>query len=101
MTALDYLRNHDLHAEPLPGERIYVWPGELITDEIRLWIRSHKAALLRELVPANDDNRRMAWRILRDGKPFATMIGWIYSREEALLSARSRWPNWKIDVGDV
>ncbi|MGP5711270.1 hypothetical protein ACTXPD_04550 [Vreelandella alkaliphila] len=97
MAALDYLRNHDLHAEPLPGERLYVWPSENITDDIRIWIKSHKAALLRELIPAND-NRRMAWRILRDGKPLATLVGGLRTHEEAVKSARSRWPNWNIEV---
>ncbi|MGO2009951.1 hypothetical protein [Vreelandella alkaliphila] len=97
MAALDYLRNHGLHADPLPGERLYVWPSENITDEIRIWIKSHKAALLRELVPAND-NRRMAWRVLRDGKPFTTLVGRLITQEEALLAAQCRWPDWKIEV---
>lgn len=96
MAALDYLRNHGLHADPLPGERLYIWPSERITDDIRVWIKSHKAALLRELVPAND-NRRMAWRVLRDGKPM-TMLGKIMTYEEALESAKARWPHNSIVV---
>ena len=97
MAALDYLRNHGLHADPLPGERLYVWPSERITDDIRIWIKSHKAALLRELVPAND-NRRMSWRVLRDGKPFTTLVGRLMTREEALLAAQCRWPGWNVEV---
>ncbi len=96
MAVLDYLRNHGLHADPLPGERIYVWPSERITDDIRIWIKSHKAALLRELVPAND-NRRMAWRVIRDGKPM-TMLGKIMTYEEAVESAKARWPHSSIVV---
>src|SRR5690554_3848207 len=97
MSAIDFLRNHELNAEPLPGERLYIWPSENITPELRTWIKGHKAALLRELAPANDD-RRMAWRILCDGKPLATLVGRLYSREEAIEAARSRWPNWNIEV---
>lgn len=97
MSAIDYLRAHELHAEPLPGQRLYVWPSENITDDIRVWIKSHKAALLRELIPANDD-RLMAWRVLRDGQPFTTMVGRLLTHDEALLSAKSRWPHWNIEV---
>lgn len=97
MAIIDYLTARDLHVDPLPGERIYVWPSENITPEVRTWIKQHKAALLRELVPANDD-RRFAWRVLCDGKPFTTMVGRLCSEEEALASARARWPDWVITV---
>lgn len=97
MHALDYLHTHGLHAEPLPGNHLSVWPAELITPEVRLWIREHKQDLLKEMVPANDD-RRMAWRILKDGKPFTTLCGKLYTQDEALHAARCRWPNENIEV---
>lgn len=54
MAAIDYLRAHDLLAEPLPGGRIYVWPADNITDEVRVWIKAHRDELLEELTAAND-----------------------------------------------
>lgn len=97
MAALDYLHTRGLHAEPLPGNQLSVWPADLITSEVRLWIRDHKLDLLRELVPANDD-RRMAWRVLNNGKPFTTMCGKLYTHDEAQEAAQSRWPNENIEV---
>jgi len=96
MAAIDYLRAHDLLAEPLPGGRIYVWPADNITDEVRVWIKSHKAELLQELSPANS-NRRRSWRVIRGGKPIATMVGKLMSPEEALVAARARWSDAGIE----
>jgi hypothetical protein len=39
----------------------------------------------------------MAWRVLRDGKPM-TMLGKIMTYEEALESAKARWPHNSIVV---
>ncbi|WP_016856003.1 hypothetical protein [Halomonas smyrnensis] len=96
MAALDYLRAHDLHAEPMPGGRLYVWPSENITDEARVWIKSHKADLLRELSPANSDRQR-SWRVIVGGKAM-TMVSRdrLLSPEEALEAARSRWTDARI-----
>ncbi|MEA3250555.1 MAG: hypothetical protein U9Q35_03090 [Pseudomonadota bacterium] len=96
MAAIDYLHNHGLQVEPLPGDQLSVWPADLITPEVRLWIRDHKHDLLSELVPANDD-RRMTWRVVRNGQGI-TMLGRPMSYEQALESAKARWPNDSIIV---
>ena len=36
------------------------------------------------------------WRVLRNGKPFATMIGASQTHEEALKSARFHWPDCEV-----
>ena len=63
MAAIDYLRAHDLHADPLPGGRIYVWPADNITPEVRVWIKAHKSELLQELSPTNSEDglSRLDW----------------------------------------
>lgn len=96
MAAIDYLKQLGLNAEPLPGNNLSVWPADLITPEVRLWVRQHKIDLLRELVPAND-GRRVSWRVIRNGKAM-TMLGKIMSYEQALESARARWPHDDIQV---
>ena len=96
MAAIDYLHAHGLDAEPLPGNHLSVWPAELITPEVRLWIREHKHDLLSELIPANDD-RRMAWRVVLNGQGI-TMLGRPMSYEQALESARARWPQHDIAI---
>ncbi|WP_275286614.1 hypothetical protein [Halomonas elongata] len=96
MAALDYLKAHELEAGPLPGGRLYVWPAENITEETRVWIKSHKAELLQELAPANSD-KRLAWRVIQGGKPIATMVGKLMSPEEALAAARARWSDATVE----
>lgn len=96
MAALDYLKAYELEAEPLPGGRLYVWPAENITDEARVWIQAHKAELLAELAPADSD-KRLSWRVIRGGNPTATMVGKLMSPEEALATARARWPDANIE----
>ncbi|CAM4017277.1 hypothetical protein VRRI112168_10800 [Vreelandella rituensis] len=96
MAAIDYLNRLGLHVEPLPGNRISVWPVDNITSDVRVWIREHKPDLLRELLAAND-NTRIAWRVVRNGKPM-TMLGKVMTYEEALESAQGRWPRDDIRV---
>lgn len=96
MAAIDYLRAHDLNADPMPGGRIYVWPADNITDDVRVWIKAHKAELLQELSPANS-SKRMSWKVIRGGKPIATLCGKLMSPEEALEAARARWSDASIE----
>lgn len=96
MAALDYLRAHGLEAEPLPGGQLSVWPADAITAEVRVWIKAHKGELLSELSPVNSDKRR-SWRVIRGGKPIATLCGRLMSPEEALEAARYRWSDARIE----
>lgn len=53
MAALDYLRGAGLAVE-LEGERLRVTPADLITADLRQFVRDHRAELLAELSAAND-----------------------------------------------
>lgn len=98
MAAIDYLLDHGLQAKVLPDKRLYVWPSENITPEVRLWIRMHKAEVLRELLPAND-NRRAAWHITHNGKHIVMLaMDEPLTREQALESAKARWPHDEIGI---
>lgn len=53
MAALDYLRRAGLAVEA-NGERLRLRPIERVTDELRQYVRNHRAELLMELSAAND-----------------------------------------------
>lgn len=53
MAALDYLRRAGLTVETV-ADKLRVSPVELITDDIRQFVRKHRAELLVELSTAND-----------------------------------------------
>ncbi|WP_374378999.1 TubC N-terminal docking domain-related protein [Pseudomonas fluvialis] len=53
MAALDYLRRAGLAVE-LEGNRLRVTPADLITADLRQFVRDHRAELLAELSAAND-----------------------------------------------
>ncbi|WP_434984012.1 hypothetical protein [Vreelandella zhaodongensis] len=103
MAALDYLRNHGLHAEPLPGERLYVWPSGRITDDIRIWIKSHKDELLTELSAANHPRfslgaRKRAWLVRIDLQRMTVVSPHARTKAEALASVSARWPNANVEA---
>lgn len=58
MSALAYLHNHGLSAEPLPDGKLSISPVMNITPEIRNWIRAHKADVLAELAREADEDAR-------------------------------------------
>ncbi|WP_048306465.1 hypothetical protein [Halomonas sp. PR-M31] len=94
MTAIDYLRERELYAGARRDGRITVWPKHNITPQIRAWIQQHKNQLLLELKPRGDLN---VWRIKIDGKPI-TMLSLCSTQDEALQSARGRWPVAYIEI---
>lgn len=51
--ALAVLTSAGLTARPMPGGKLYVEPATRLTDDLRQYIRSHKADILAELA-AND-----------------------------------------------
>lgn len=55
MAALDYLRRAGLSVERV-ADRLRVSPAKHITDNVRDFIREHRAELLAELSAANDGN---------------------------------------------
>ena len=99
MAALDYLRRAGLAVE-LEGNRLRVTPADLITADLRQFVRDHRAELLAELNAANDsthlptsDPKRAAWRITRAGQPIGYIVGQPMTYSEALAAARWRWPD--------
>ncbi len=71
MTALAYLHENGLEAEPLRGDQVAVWPEQSITPAMELWIIEHKAQLVTELCrsgqsakPCREQER--AWRSAHD-----------------------------------
>lgn len=94
MAALVYLKDNELYAEALRGERLRVWPRRNITPEVRVWIQQNKAQLLKELVPAGELH---AWRVKVDGKPMA-MLSPCKTVAEAAASAQARWPGAQVEV---
>lgn len=97
MSALAYLHKHGLDAEPLPGERIAVWPEEAITPALEDWIIHHKPEIISELRRAQR-GFLIPWEVLKNGKRLATMLTPCSSKAEAEESARSRWPQDSISV---
>ncbi|MGO2133099.1 MAG: hypothetical protein ACTH3D_09400 [Halomonas sp.] len=94
MAALAYLKNNELYAEALRGERLRVWPRRNITPEVRVWIQQNKAQLLKELMPAGE---LRPWRVNIDGKAFS-MLSSCKTLAEAQASAEARWPHSQVKV---
>lgn len=94
MAALAYLKDNNLYAEALRGERLRVWPRRNITPEVRVWIRQNKAQLIKELMPAGELH---AWRVRIDGKTMA-MLSPCKTAAEAKASAKARWPGAQVEV---
>jgi hypothetical protein len=97
MTSLAYLHEHGLDAETLMGDQISVWPKEAITPALELWIIEHKAALIAEL-RRSQSGPLVPWRVFRGDTCIATMLSPCQTPEEALDSARQRWPGKAVTV---
>ena len=86
-----------LDAENLIGDQIAIWPEEAISPDLEAWIVQHKAELIAEL----RESRRSTltpWHVYCDGKPLATMLSPCQTPEEALSSARARWPRKHLTI---
>ncbi|MCY1312812.1 hypothetical protein D9M70_632710 [compost metagenome] len=55
--------------------------------------------MLAELAANDGQERRSNWKIIRDGKSIATMIGDPMTYSEALEAARWRWSDAEVDHG--
>lgn len=94
MAVLTYLKDNDLYAEAIRGERLRVWPQRNITPEVRDWIKQHKAQLIKELTPKGE---LRAWHLRINGKA-VTMLSPCKTRSEAAASASARWPDYQVEV---
>jgi len=74
------------------GGRLFVFPPERITDDLRQFIRDHKTELL-EAAPC------ASWTVkLQDGRTIAMLNPTGLTYAEALLQTRWRWPNCKVEA---
>jgi len=94
MTALAYLQSNGLDAEVVNDEHVKVRPVRNITPEVRVWIKQHKAQLLKELMPSRGLH---FWHIRVNGKPM-TMISPCRTRDEVAASVIDRWPKAQVEV---
>lgn len=62
LEAIEMLRILGLSAR-LDGERLFVWPAELVDDDVRWLVRTHKAEIIAAL---QNDAPACAWRIRFD-----------------------------------
>jgi len=94
MSGLAYLKDNGLYAELVHDKQVRVKPTRNITTEIRVWIKEHKAQLLRELTPVGGFN---SWHIRVNGKAM-TMLSPCRTCDEVAASVRDRWPNAQVEV---
>lgn len=95
MQALQYLRERGLQVT-LNGGRVHVAPRQHITDQDRQFIKLHRLALLAELASNDGIERRMHWQVFIEGKPICVICGGAMTKDEALKSARLRWPTAEV-----
>lgn len=91
MAAIDYLTQRGLAAKR-KGSRVLISPRAKVTEDVRKYVQAHRLELLAELAANDGIERRMHWDVLRDGKTICTMIGEPMTYDEALRTARYRWP---------
>lgn len=92
MTAIDYLKDRGFELQ-LANSRVWVSPSSRITESDRQYIMLHRLELIEELAAGDGVERRMSWKVARNGKPIATIAGMPITKQEALLSAQFRWPD--------
>ncbi|WP_337157955.1 hypothetical protein [Pseudomonas putida] len=95
MAALDYLLERGFTARK-HGMRVRVSPASKLTDDIRKYVKTHRLALLAELVANDGLERRCNWTVLMPGCHPFTMIGEPITRDEALAEIHVRWPGAEV-----
>lgn len=93
MDAMTYLAGHGLHVER-HADRIRVYPAGRITDDLRQFIRDHKA----DLLSAKVAKCSKCWRVTFSNGHTLTMInprGLTYA--EALRQTEWRWSGCKLE----
>ena len=96
MRAIDYLGIRGLGAKVV-GNRLIVSPSSRLTQEERRYIKLHRLELMVEVAADDGEARRSHWIVFVTGyRPF-TMIGEPMTHAEALVEARMRWPNAKVE----
>lgn len=95
MTSIETLKARGLTAR-LAGSKVRITPRNRITEADRTFIMLHRLELIAELEAGDGKERRMSWKVLRNGKAIATISGEPMTRDEALASATFRWPDAEV-----
>lgn len=96
MRAIDYLHDNGLSAKVV-GNRLFVSPSSGLTQEQRRYIKLHRLELMAEIAANDSEARRSHWTAVVTGYSPFTMIGEPMTHAEALVEARRRWPNAKVE----
>ncbi|MNQ79835.1 hypothetical protein D3C85_947910 [compost metagenome] len=96
MKVIDYLLDRGFSAKVV-GTRLIVWPSSRLTQEERRYIKLHRLELMVEVAANDGDARRSHWTVFAAGYSPFTMIGEPMTHAEALVEARTRWPNAKVE----
>ncbi|WP_095148381.1 hypothetical protein [Pseudomonas sp. Irchel s3a18] len=96
MKVIDYLRDRGFGAKVV-GTRLIVWPSSRLTQEERRYIKLHRLELMVEVAANDGEARSSHWSVLVTGYSPITMIGEPMTHVEALVEARTRWPNAKVE----
>lgn len=96
MRVIDYLHDRGFSAKVV-GNRLSVSPSSRLTQKERRYIKLHRLELMVEVAANDGEARRSHWIVLVTGyRPF-TMIGEPMTHTEALVEARMRWPDAKVE----
>ncbi|MNU77927.1 hypothetical protein D3C71_675110 [compost metagenome] len=96
MKVIDYLLDRGFSAKVV-GNRLSVSPSSRLTQEVRRYIKLHRLELMVEVAANDGDARRSHWTVFAAGYSPFTMIGEPMTHAEALVEARTRWPNAKVE----
>ncbi|EJN17929.1 hypothetical protein PMI36_05346 [Pseudomonas sp. GM79] len=96
MGVIDYLHDRGFSAQVV-GNRLSVSPSSRLTQEERRYIKLHRLELMVEVVANDGEARRSHWIVHVTGYSPFTMIGEPMTHAEALVEARARWPNAKVE----
>jgi hypothetical protein len=95
MRAIDYLHDRGFIAKVV-GNCLSVSPSSRLTQEERRYIKLHRLELMAEVAAKDGEARHSHWIVLVAEYTF-TMIGEPMTHTEALVEARTRWPNAKVE----
>ncbi|WP_085717650.1 hypothetical protein [Pseudomonas sp. B28(2017)] len=96
MKVIDYLLDRGFSAKVV-GNRLSVSPSSRLTQELRRYIKLHRLELMAEVAANDGEARRSHWAVFVAGYNPYTMIGEPMTHTEALVEARSRWPDAKVE----
>ncbi len=97
MAAIDYLKLQGLTIQRA-GNRVRLKPKERITRDVREYVQRHRLVLLAELAANDGEERKMGWKVFRNGKQICSMFGEPMTYDEALAAAQWRWADASVST---